>query len=493
MSDEGISKTIRYQASPTMAKFHSSNAPVKGIMGPIGSGKSVGCILEVLTRSQRQAPDYGNIRRTRWAVIRQTYPELKSTTIKSWQDWIPNEIFPITYGAPITARMIQKLPDGTTMDMEVFFVSVDRPKDMKKVLGLELTGAWINEAREIGKHVVDGVFSRTGRYPGKKYGAPLTWTGLIMDTNPMDDDHWWYRMAEQQKPDGWDFFRQPGALNKILDGNGSLIGYEANPRAENVKHQPLGFRYWLQQVQGADPQWVDAMVCGNYASVHDGRAVYKDIYNDRVHHSPVPLEVFRGMDLLMGWDFGLTPSCILGQLDPEGQLRILREYVCDYGGLKQFAGDVVIPRLNSEFSGIPVRAWGDPAGNQKSQSDDTQTCFNMLAQLGIPAVPTVTNAFIPRRQSVIDRLSRTVGSARPAFITDPSISILRKGFLGGYKFERVQVTGEERYKDQPAKNRFSHPHDALQYLCVGIDTLHIIDDNVTVPDAPAGDYAWGGF
>lgn len=487
-------KTVRYQASKTLAEFHASDATVKAVMGCVGSGKTVACIMEILSRSQRQAPDATNRRRTRWAVVRQSYPELRSTTIKSWEDWVPSEICPMTFGAPITAKMVQKLADGTTMDMEVYFVSVDKPRDMKKVLGMELTGAWVNEAREVGKHVVDGLLSRTGRYPGKKYGAPLTWTGLIMDTNPMDDDHWWYRLAEQEKPHGWHFFRQPGALKKIIDGNGRLVGYEANPMAENVKHQPLGFQYWMRLVQGADPQWVDAMVCGNYASVHDGRPVYKDIYNDRIHYSAKPLEIYNGMELLMGWDFGLTPSCVVAQLDPEGQLRILREYVCEYGGLKQFATDVVIPHLNSDFPGLRVRAWGDPAGNQKSQADDTQTCFNMLNHLGIPAAPTVTNAFVPRRQAVIDRLSRTVGSAsRPAMILDPSVAVLRKGFLGGYKFERVQVTGEERYKDQPAKNRFSHVHDALQYVCVGLDTLHVVEQEVQAPDPPMGDYAWGGF
>ena len=43
---------------------------------------------------------------------------------------------------------------------------------------------------------------------------------------------------------------------------------------------------------------------------------------------------------------------------------------------------------------------------------------------------------------------------------------LIKGFTGGYHYRRLQVSGE-RYDEKPNKNRFSHIHDALQYLLLG--------------------------
>jgi hypothetical protein len=49
---------------------------------------------------------------------------------------------------------------------------------------------------------------------------------------------------------------------------------------------------------------------------------------------------------------------------------------------------------------------------------------------------------------------------------DPKCKVVRKGFNGGYKYRRIQVTGEERYTDEPMKNAYSHPHDALQYLAL---------------------------
>jgi hypothetical protein len=39
-----------------------------------------------------------------------------------------------------------------------------------------------------------------------------------MDTNPPDDDSWYYRVAEKEKPEGWEFFKQPGGLLEVGDG-----------------------------------------------------------------------------------------------------------------------------------------------------------------------------------------------------------------------------------------------------------------------------------
>jgi len=41
--------------------------------------------------------------------------------------------------------------------------------------------------------------------------------------------------------------------------------------------------------------------------------------------------------------------------------------------------------------------------------------------------------------------------------------MLRKGFNGKYCYERLRVVGQDKYKDVPEKNEFSHVHDAKQY------------------------------
>ncbi len=448
---------ISYSAEPVVAKFHASDAFVRGIMGPIGSGKSVGCTLEMFAKAVSQEP-FNGVRRTRWAAIRNTYPELKSTTIKTFEDWFPPEICVINWAPPITAHLKLPLPDGTVVEMEVLFMALDKPNDVKKLLSLELTGAWLNEVREIPKQILEGATGRVARYPAKRMGGP-TWSGIIMDTNPPDDDHWYYNLAEVEKPEGYDFFRQPPALLKLKDNS-----YIPNPEAENVVNQPIGFDYWLRQVPGKDQDWINVYIMGEYGSIFDGKPVYPE-YNDSIFCAKEDLEIYRGLPLFLGWDYGLTPACVAGQLSPHGQLRIVDEWCSEDMGIREFARDVVKPSLMNEYAGMRIISVGDPAGKQRSQTEQT-SCMDILQQEGIPTEPTPTNEVIARLDSVRFYMGAMSREGSPGFMLSPKCNQLRRGFNGGYKYERVQIVGEERYKDVPAKNKFSHPHDALQYLCV---------------------------
>ena len=46
---------------------------------------------------------------------------------------------------------------------------------------------------------------------------------------------------------------------------------------------------------------------------------------------------------------------------------------------------------------------------------------------------------------------------------------LAEGFRGRYQFRRVKISGSaERYHDEPDKNEYSHPHDAVQYVATAV-------------------------
>ena len=83
---------IDYRASPTLTRFHISDAFVRRVRGPVGSGKSTGMSWEFMRRAREQAPAEDGIRRTRWVVVRNTYRELSDTTVKTWLDWFPEDI-----------------------------------------------------------------------------------------------------------------------------------------------------------------------------------------------------------------------------------------------------------------------------------------------------------------------------------------------------------------------------------------------------------------
>lgn len=453
-------KAVRYTPPGAVAAaFHNSKAFVRGLKGPVGSGKSSTCCMEIMRHTLNQVP-FNGVRRARWAVIRGTYPELKSTTIKTWSDWFPGDIAPIKWDAPITSTMkIKDTGDGNALELEVVFIAMETANDTGKLRSLELTGAWINEASELPKEVFDMVTQRVGRYPSLKQGGP-THPCIILDTNPPDDDHWYYKLAEEDTPDNWEFFDQPGGLIRVQTEDS--VEYVPNPDAENIFNLTGGYEYYLRMVAGKTDDWIKVFVLGQYGTTADGKPVYPE-YNDKIHCADEPIEVNRYAPIYLGWDFGLTPACIVGQISPKGQLLILDEFVAEDMGIRQFASEIVKPALQNKYAGLKFISRGDPAGVNRSQTDE-RTCYQELLEVGIASEPADTNDFIPRRESVAFFLNRLAGG-EAGFLLSPNCRDLRRGFLGGYRYERLKVAGE-RYRDRPVKDKYSHPHDALQYLCL---------------------------
>lgn len=425
---------------PISQAFMDSEAFVRGIMGPFGSGKSTLCIFNMLKHATLQPPGEGGIRRSRWAAIRNNYPELRTTTITTWHQWIPPTMGRWVGEGPPRHFLTWKLPDKTTVEFELWFLALDRPDDISKLLSMELTGSWINEAREVPKAVLDGLTGRVGRFPSAMQGG-RGWSGIIMDTNPPDEDHWWYKLAEEDKPDGFQFFRQPGGLS---------------PNAENRENLPEG--YYERQIAGKSQDWIRVYVDAQYGFVRTGKPVWAD-YNDQFHCRE--FDLYADRPIYVGIDFGLTPAAALLQISPKGQVRIFDEIVATGMGMSSFA-PLLKQRLAGEWKNYRVGAiHGDPAGIGKAQSDET-TCFDILRAHGISALPAQSNDPTLRIDSVGDALRRIV-DGEPALLLHPRCRMLRKAMAGKYAYKRVNVSGEERFKEEPDKNDYSHISDGLQY------------------------------
>jgi len=83
--------------------FMKDDTFFRGIRGPVGSGKSVGCCVEVFRRAIQQGKGPDGIRKSRWAIIRNTNPQLRTTTIKTWLDWFPESDWgKFTWSVPYT-------------------------------------------------------------------------------------------------------------------------------------------------------------------------------------------------------------------------------------------------------------------------------------------------------------------------------------------------------------------------------------------------------
>lgn len=516
--------TINYKASKTGAKLHASNKVVRGFLGPVGNGKSVTCITEILRLARDQYPNDKGVRKSRWAIIRNTNSQLETTTLNTWKQWVPERISPINRSYPITTKFIQPIKeDRTVIELEVIFLALDRPDDVKKLLSLEVTGVFINEAREIPYAIVKAARERIGRYPSQVDGytdnpelnylaprweeseldmsseidrgllgkyKPCKRKSVIMDTNPPDTDHWWYQLAEEgclRKSDNkefarretsriFDFFRGPAPL---LKENGEYI---PNPEAENINFLPGGYQYYLDMIAGNTEDHINVQVLGNYGVLMDGKPVYPQ-YNDRIHCPEEHFMPISGFDICLGWDFGLTPACIIGQMTDTGQVRIIAELVSDDMDVRQFARDVVKPYVQKHFSDYQIGfSYADPAGNNRGEGegkasigilndsyiDNNNGDIIQPLNMGFTTEPAPTNDPTKRLDATRSFLMKMTGGGEPGFVIDKRCKTLRKGFQGGYKYKRIQVGGsDDRFRDVPDKDKYSHPHDALQYLALG--------------------------
>jgi len=437
-----------YGAVPTIKKFTLSNKRIRGLMGPFRSGKSCGCLMDIIRRAHEQYPGADGIRRSRWAVVRNTNKQLNDTTIRTVFDWLPPSVFG-EYSETKKNYYITKFPG---VYIELWFRALDREDQARDLLSAEYTGVWVNEAREVPWIIIETLEGRIGQYPPKKDGG-CKYAGIILDTNPPDEGSAWYKFFEVTRPAHAAIFKQPSGLSE---------------NAENIKNlNDPG--YYKKLSIGKSSQYVATYIEGKYGYTQEGKAVIEQ-YNDNTHVALSVIQPMEDIPLICGMDFGLNPTLLLAQITPRGKLLVLDEYVSDGMGLKQFCSNILMPQLRMNYFGVPIQGgYGDPAGTSRSPTDES-TCYETLRDLGLRQIlPCPTNALLPRIAAVTDLLTKMI-DGEPALVISPKCVMLRKALNGGYHRQRIPGTQNE-FSDQPAKNIYSHPADALQYLCYYVNDM----------------------
>lgn len=416
------------------------------IRGPLGSGKTIQSCKKLFDLMCEQPPNEAGIRPSRWVAIRNTYSDLKTTTIKDWLalyedfgkfNWSP---------PPIHNLEFDLAEDGTTVRAELIFLALDRPGAIKKLRGVQATGFWLNEVKELPKPVLDMADGRHGRYPSKVAGAVRCgWHGIIGDCNAPDDDHW-FNQLEQDPPDGWKFFVQPGGVIKV---EGRWI---INQEAENLKNLPDD--YYQAMIAGKSEDWISVNLGNIPGFVAEGKAVYPEYHSTA--HEVAQLEPNPLLPIYRGWDFGLTPACSFSQLGQHWD--IFDELTTDRSGIDGFS-DGVLDYCKSHYPNFDFIDIGDPAGASDSETDE-RDCFIILQGKNINIEPGLQTQTI-RKGAIKWALHRMV-DGKPFLRVGPKCKMIRKGFRGGYCYRRVLVQ-EERYADKPNKNMYSHPIEATEY------------------------------
>ena len=466
-----------YAPGPVSKAYMMDNSLVVGIRGPFRSAKSVTSVMKLVknAQQQRRSPDGWKYRRT--AIIRNTYPELRTTTMPTFFQWIPKHRGNWRESGPPRLHIIDA---KSRLNWEIWFVALDRPDDVAKLLSMELSDAYVNEARQVPKAIIDALTGRVGQYPAQWQGGCDN-PQLIMDTNPPDTDHWWYVMAEKDTSTD----KNRGMLESVmaaeeklrsqgvLKEDQKLFSFHTQPSgrsqdAENLKNLRPG--YYDILAAGKDQEFIKVYVDGEYGFVMDGKAVYPE-YKDSTHSRD--FNIIGGIGFRLGFDFGLTPACSISQRMGNGRWLVQDEFVAERLGITTFSLDLA-KKLTEKYPGVRVvSSRGDPSGD--AVTPEESTCFKILRANGFPFAEPAPTQDPTRRREGVKYLLRTMVDGEPAILFNRTrVPVLRKGMAGGFHFRRLQIAGEARYRDVPEKNQYSHICEALEYDVVsGGEDRHV--------------------
>ena len=464
---------LNYTPSITGAKFLNSRARRKLLMGPVGGGKSTVALMDLLGRAVRQKPHGAQrVRRTKFLIVRNTRDQLRATVkplIETWFVSATNGTMGKWQLTDMTFVAKFKLPDGTIVHSDFILLAADTQEDVRRLLSLEVSAAWLEECREIDPTVSDGVQSRTNRYPSMINGGASE-PGVIYSTNPPPLETYWAETIENP-PKGMEVFRQPPALREdgslndtdLLDDAGNVI----MARAENLENLPP--TYYADLVEGKTEDWVGVYLKNKFGAGNSGKPLYKDTFKPSTHRSMAPLRAVAGRPILIGMDNGLQAAAAIGQQDAWGCVNILAEaYVKkdDSMGIERFLDTILIPKLNEKFPGLGKDQFMfvlDPACFQRSQVNEA-TIAQAVIKRGYRAVEAPGNNDVTIRISSVEQLLTRMVDGRPGLRVDPSCTHILNTLEHGHQYKKL-ASGLPT--NEIAKNHYSHMGDGVQYLCLG--------------------------
>ncbi|MGZ5095549.1 MAG: hypothetical protein ACXWCH_30910 [Burkholderiales bacterium] len=342
---------------------------------------------------------------------------------------------------------------------EWLLIPLDDIEDQRRLLSLQLTGAWMSEGIEIDFDIVAPLSGRCGRYP--KEGA--TWSGLIVDTNMPQEGSPWHELMTNP-PGDWYIAIQPGGLHEDAE---NLEWLNQSPEtkklpADHPDRLDRGREYYRRNARNPNPSWVKRYVHAQYGDDPSGTAVFKDSFKQSFHVVKDLMPV-ASKPLIVGQDFGRDPCSVICQYDHKGRLLILEEVVAEDVGLETHIQSSLRPALlNERYLGRSVAIIGDPSGVAKSSIYE-ETTFDVLKRMGFNAFPAPTND-IEARLRAVDAFLLAQRDGGPAMLIDAErCPTIVRALAGGYRYAK---TRHGVRKPLPDKNEYSHIIDALQYACL---------------------------
>jgi hypothetical protein len=494
---------FKYVPSPTGYRFHESDAFLKLVAGPYGSGKTCMIMNDAKYYCLAQTPASDGVRYTRIGVVRGTYPELISTTRNSILEVFPKQFGTIRNGgAPIFGHYRFPVGDGpydylqkgepwkkgygTIADVELALQALQTAQDAEKIKSANWTFAIINEATSVDFEIITAIMGRVGRYPTMELGG-CSWAGLLIDTNQPPQGHYLLNMMAHPE-DNWEIFHQPPAAFKHVDSNGA-VSYELNTEAENLRNlgakaipddfdtwskdkqeqylKDKGVDYYRNQIQtflkeGRQDK-IDSLFCMLDVPMKDGKPVFP-MFNMDTHVATEDIQPEPYKPVIIGYDTsGIHPACVFIQ-EIQGKWTVLDELYGDGMGMQSFIETALVPLCASRYCNCELVVSCDPANAKDSYTGLSPS--QHLEEHGFRVNMPRTNDPKTRINAVDSLLNKVQGG----FLIAPNCRLLISAMQGGYRYKKLRLVGsiEDAYDPKPEKNTYSHVADALQYACMYI-------------------------
>ena len=472
---------FQFDAGTKAADFITSSRSVDMIFGPVGSGKTKAMCIRFMRHAQEQdASPIDGFRHTRFAMVRNTMPDLKRSTIRTWLETFPEETYGrFNYGASMHHTIAYGWPGGG-VKTEFDFISLDKPEDVKKLRSTEYTGIGFNELPFMEKGLFDEADSRLRFPPAEHCPADAfgnrdpRWRGLLADGNAPEPDHWLATMAYgleappgiseddlklYEWPSGWGLHMQPPALIERFDQLGRVVGYDVNPAAENLKNLPSD--YYQRQLTSKTKGWIDSRLMNRVALVVDGQPVWP-MFRREFHVAREALKPVPGRTVEIWLDFGRVYPAALFAQEVAGRIYIQYEILGFNEPTHVFAPKVK-RFLATHYAGCDFRAVGDPKGQDGGRQID-RSDYDIFRENGIPVTPAPcpTNDIKMRTEAVAYALDDNPSGIN-SLVFSPLCRTLIAGMTGKY-----HLVEEEKGVFKPKKDKYSNLCDCLQYGCLSL-------------------------
>ena len=470
---------LDYTPPPSLVPYLLSDKFITVQIGPYGSGKTTASIMKIAMQAAKMAPCEDGVRRSRCCIVRNTSRELSDTTqkdfLEKYVDGVAGDFlrskneFVLRFGNA----------DGTVTECDCLFRGLDSDDDVKKLLSLQLSFAFIDEIRQISPEVFKALQGRVGRYPNKTLVPPKPEWGLnakgdpiggcvtdegkpnfmvFASSNPPDRGTWWGDFLENPPTNAAVFFQPSGR----------------SPECDWAQYLPD--MYYENLVESHDEEWCKVYVDGMLGASLEGQPVFKN-FNKDVHVAKAPLNPVRGQVVVIGCDAALHPAAIYAQLDYKGRMLVLSEEAVTGMGALTFVRDKIKPCLAERFSGMDAVACVDPAANTRSQTDE-KTWLDIARSLGVRTVTAPTNVISARIAAVDSFLTRMI-DGEPGLLIDPRCTRLIEALQTKYQYKAKKDGDTE---EKPSKTHpWSDLADALQYACLYLDTSGLFNHKRKAP------------